>query len=61
MIHAEPVISLSITALYDEEGLSNYEVIEFHYDKDEEIQRIQNFFIDKKDMKQYIKNLIRSL
>lgn len=58
MIHADPVISIGITAIYDEEGLSNYEVIEVHHANNEEIQ---SFFIDKKDMKQYLKDLIRSL
>lgn len=58
MIEAKPVISLGITAIYDEEGLSNYEVIEVHHADNEEVQ---SFFIDKKDMKQYLKDLIRSL
>ncbi len=58
MIHADPVISLGITAIYDGEEISNFEVIEVHHATKEEVQ---SFFIDKKDMKQYLKDLIRSL
>lgn len=58
MIHADPVISIGITAIYDEEGISHYELIEVHHANNEEIQ---SFFIDKKYMKQYLKDLIRSL
>ena len=58
MIHADPMITLTISAIYDEDRIANYEIIETDHHTNEEIQ---SFFIDKKDMKQYIKDLIRSL
>lgn len=57
MISDKPVISIKVSAIYDEDRLVNYEVIEEHANNN----TIQSFFIDKPDMKQYIKDLIRSL
>lgn len=57
MISDKLVISIKVSAIYDEDRLVNYEVIEEHpYNN-----TIQTFFIDKPDMKQYIKDLIRSI
>ena len=57
MISDKPVISIKVSAIYDEDRLVNYEVIEEHPGTN----TIQSFFIDKPDMKQYIKDLIRSI
>lgn len=58
MINEQPIISITVNSIYDNDKLVNYEVLEHHFDND---QRITSFFIDKPDMKQYIKDLIRSL
>ena len=57
MISDKPVITIKVAAIYDADRLVNYEVIEEHPDNN----TIQSFFIDKPDMKQYIKDLIRSI
>ena len=57
MISDKPVITIKVAAIYDADRRVNYEVIEEHPDNN----TIQSFFIDKPDMKQYIKDLIRSI
>lgn len=59
MINEHPIISITVNSIYDDnEKLVNYEVLEHYFDND---QRISSYFMNKKDMKQYIKDLIRSI
>lgn len=56
MISYKPVISITVTVIYEKDNLVNYELLER---QDDHI--VQTFFIDKADMKNHIKDLIRSI
>ena len=57
MIHDEPVISLEISAIYDGADLINYEVQETR----EYGAKVRSFFVNKNEMKNYIKDVIRGI
>ena len=57
MISDKLMITLTVSALYDGDDLINYEVKK----EDSEGYQVLSYFKEPKDMKQYIKDLIRSL
>lgn len=57
MIHDEPVISLEISAIYEGADLINYEVQETR----EYGAKVRSFFVNKTEMKNYIKDTIRGI
>lgn len=56
MISYKPVISITVTAIYEKDKLINYVLLERQND-----HTVQSFFLDKAAMKQHIKDLIRSI
>lgn len=58
MIHAEDnVLSIEISAIYENDKLLNYEMVE----RKDYGSEIRSYFLNKRDMQTYIRDLIRGI